>query len=255
MKRYPDSWPVAYVAFGAFVSALDDLSRSSLTGALSRAECGAVSNSTWSQLTRTLRFFNLIDDDNVPTESLKSLVRAPNRKPILRALLKRHYPDLFSVDLSRLRLSRLEKLLADRGISGATLSRARSFFLGAARYSGIRLSPELSRIIRQRVKRPPRAQHTERRNPKHINVPLGPQASVNDTVSLTVRDMNFSLSFPRDFAKLTSAGREHLYHLLDEAVLLSQRFDQSAGASGDRDRSQMADVDIVAGDPNDAAIH
>src|SRR5882724_672997 len=134
MKRQPDSRPVAYVAFGAFVSALDNLNKSSLTGVLNRAACGAVSNSTWSQLTRTLRFFDLINDDDVPTESLKSLVRASNRKPILRALLKRHYPELFSVDLTRLGLRRLEKLLAGRGISGATLGRARSFFLGAARY-------------------------------------------------------------------------------------------------------------------------
>jgi hypothetical protein len=246
MKPQRYSRPIAYVAFGTFVSVLDNLRMSSLT-ALDPADCGALSTSTWSHLTRTLRFLDLIDEHDVPTESFKSLVQASNRKPILRELLKRHYPDLFDADLSRLSVHRLENLLADHGISRTTLSRARSFFLGAARYSGIRLSPELSRIIRHRVKRPSQAIRTEPRNRK--------QNTGNETVSVRVKDMSFSFSFPSDFAKLTSVGRGHLYHLLDEAVLMNLGMDQDTDAAADRQHSQIADVDLVVPDPSDEAVH
>jgi hypothetical protein len=251
MERHSYLKPVAYVSFRTFMSALDNLKASSLSARLDRANCGNFSDSTWRQLTRSLRLLELVDELDVPTESLKSLVRVNDRKPILRRLLKKHYPELFAADLSRVGLARFDKLLAVYAVSGATLRKARSFFLGAAKYSEVPLSPEVARIIRRRVTRPLRSVHSETRYKKGVRNTLEQRASENDTVSLTLMDISLSLSFPGGFAKLAKDEREHLYHLLDELVLLNQR----AAASRRQDDSESADVDTTSSDSSDEVVH
>jgi hypothetical protein len=242
MKSYPDHGPAAYVGFATFLSALDHLRESSLNEPLDPVDCGGPSKATWNQLTRTFRFLELIDDDNLPTPSLRSLVQQPNRKPILRKLLQRHYSDLFSQDLSRLRLIRLEQLLARRGIHGATLTRARSFFVGAAKYAGINLSSEIRRATRHRVQRPPRTISTD----KVLNLKsfAATDLELNETVSFNLKNLHFAFSFPADFAKLTHSDRNELYHLLDNAVILNQRLNERAAASENRSREDITELDV-----------
>lgn len=253
MKSYPDHRPTAYVGFATFLSALDHLRESSLTEPLEPVDCGGPSKATWNQLTRTFRFLELIDDGNLPTPSLRLLVQQRNRKPILRKLLQRHYPDLFSRDLSRLRPNRLEQLLARRGIHGATLTRARSFFVGAARYAGINLSSEICHSTRHRVQRPPREISTEKaRNLK----PFGaPDLALNEAVSFNLKNLRFAFSFPANFPKLARSDREELYHLLDNAVILSQRLNERAAASENRAPDDITELDVDDIRAVDEAIH
>src|ERR1041385_8254879 len=90
--------PVPYVSFDTLMSALDHLKASSLTMPLDQAQCGSLSESTWNQMISSLRFFDLVNENDIPKTLLKTLINAVDRKPLWRKLLKKHYPELFAVD-------------------------------------------------------------------------------------------------------------------------------------------------------------
>jgi hypothetical protein len=152
MKRLQTNCkPVAYVAFSTFRDALESLKGSALASRLDPSDCGSVSTSSWSQLYRAFRFLKLVDDRDVPTNEFKSLVTAKDPGPILRKLLKASYAKVFASNLAQMTSDRLDGILVTYGVNGATLQKARSFFLGAAVYSGIQLSPSLAKMVRHRV--------------------------------------------------------------------------------------------------------
>jgi len=180
---------------------------------------------------------------------MRLLVLPQKRKSTLRSLLKQHYPDAFSSDLSRLGLSRLEQLFARRGLSGATLKRASSFFVGAALYSGLNLSSDICHATRKRVRRPPRRNSTDnaQKSRKH------PESS-NETVTLNFKNFQFSFSFPADFSKLLRPARERLYRLLDDAMIFKQELHEQDTrlVNGSTDITEL-DLDNLSS--IDEAIH
>jgi hypothetical protein len=143
----------AYVAFSTFRDVLESLNGLALASRIKPSDCGSVSTSSWSQLYRTFRFLKLVDDRDVPTNVFKSLVTAKNQGPILRKLLKASYAKVFASNLAQMRPDQLDRILVTYGVNGATLQKARSFFLGAAVYSGIQLSPSLAKMVRHRLVR------------------------------------------------------------------------------------------------------
>src|SRR6185503_14510683 len=88
----------------------------------------------------------------VPTRLLRSLFTG-DRKLILAKILKQHYREIIS-NLSQLTPEQLDhKLEITYEISGTTVTKARSFLLGAARYCGLPISPELAATVRNRSTR------------------------------------------------------------------------------------------------------
>jgi hypothetical protein len=221
MKRRAVNKPAAYVTFGTFMSALDRLQASSLTEPLNLENCGASSSATWYHLRSTLRFFELIDPHDMPTVLLKSLLS--DRKRILGKLLRKHYHEVFAADPSQITLSQLNRLLAASGVKRATLQRARSFFLGAAWESRVRLSPQLQKALSGR--RTGNPQTTDRKVVRTARMAESMRA--NKSVSSVASNMTLTLSF--DLAGMSESDHELLHRLSYQLVSLHARTQSLAG--------------------------
>ncbi|MGH3427052.1 MAG: hypothetical protein ACRDQZ_05720, partial [Mycobacteriales bacterium] len=120
------------------------------------------SGASRSQLVVALRFFELIDDEKRPTDALKELVLSPDPNS-LRKLLERHYADVIALDLKTAAGSQLDNALRELGSGqGATLRRARTFFLVAADEAGI----EVGRALKKAPATAPRSPRRTRARQK-----------------------------------------------------------------------------------------
>lgn len=146
--RAPLSQAPPYVPFRTLLSVLDGMSNV-IPGQVDRSLWPSYSGAIQGQLIAAMRFLYLIDEKGYPTESLRALADPSTRQAKLAELLKAAYPDVFGKDPERMSPKQLRDILGSFGISGSTLDRAVAFFIHAARYAGIPLSPHLTAGTRQ----------------------------------------------------------------------------------------------------------
>jgi hypothetical protein len=131
---------VAYVPFKTFLTAIDALENGVPT-TVDRSVWPSFSNATRSQLLIAFRFLGLTASDGKATPELERLAHdKENRKATLRKALERSYPELIKHDLTKMTMASLENQMRSYGVTGETYKKAVSFFLQAARYSGLPLS-------------------------------------------------------------------------------------------------------------------
>ena len=137
-----------YLPFKTFLGALEALNHGvppMIDRSIWRTQPGGVQG----QIMGALRFFNLIDDLNKPTENLRRLIEKKDHRPqAIRALLEWSYSELIKGDLTRMTAKMLEDGMEQYGVSGETKKKAVTFFLQAARYGDLPLSPYLQAQIR-----------------------------------------------------------------------------------------------------------
>jgi hypothetical protein len=138
-----------YVSFATFLTATDSL-KELLSDSLDRTMFPSFSGGAYSQLLvamRFLRFVNVEDGETLVTADLDRFVHADegSRKIMLREILSRAYPDIMGCDLTRLSPKQLDDLMGNLGVTGTTKRKAVAFFLAAAQYADVPLSPLLTR--------------------------------------------------------------------------------------------------------------
>jgi hypothetical protein len=148
MPEEPTRQSAPYLPFKTFLGALDALNHGVppfIDRSIWRTQPGGVQG----QIMGALRFFNLIDDANKPAENLRRLVEKPeHREKAIRALLEWSYADLLKGDLTKMTAKMLEDGIERYGVSGLTKKKAVTFFLQAARFGDLALSPYLQAQIR-----------------------------------------------------------------------------------------------------------
>jgi Family of unknown function (DUF5343) len=102
---------------------------------------GNISGSTIAQIRATMRYFDLIDDQYVPTQLLRNLVDADEetRKGMLKSMVEEKYPDALALSQNATS-GQLAKVFNERGLTGATVDKAISFYLHMLDYLGITYS-------------------------------------------------------------------------------------------------------------------
>lgn len=108
--------------------------------------------STVSMLQNALRFLGLIDDQDVPTQELHTLLNSQGEehKTLLRDLLRQSYgPLLTNIDLSTITPDLLQERFRLLGARGDVARKCGSFFVALARDAGLRISPHLRLRRRQ----------------------------------------------------------------------------------------------------------
>lgn len=139
---------VAYVPFTTFLSAISALEQR-LPHAFDTSVWPKYSSAIQNQLLGTFRFLGLIDNSSKPTGSLKSLVQDKvNRRPILRNILESSYKRIVAMDLTKVSPKQFDKAMREYGMTGETNKKVVSFFLQAAKYAELPMSPLLGRKIR-----------------------------------------------------------------------------------------------------------
>lgn len=138
-----DALKPPYLPFQTFLGFISELGSKPLPPQIDRSMMSSKSGTDQANLFAALKFFGLIDDSQVVQEPLKTLAAADEtgRKGAISSLLRQRYPGQFDVSerngTEKLLLDSLEK---DFGYTGDTRRKAMTFFLHAARWTGMELS-------------------------------------------------------------------------------------------------------------------
>ena len=131
-----------YVPYRTFRNFLEFL-REGVPARIDRSIWGQrASGSTGIQLMTALRVLELVDDDGRPTEDLEHLagLDGDERRAALATLLRRHYPPVFALDLTRATRAQFREAFRNFGAKEGVLAKCEAFFIQAAQDAGLELS-------------------------------------------------------------------------------------------------------------------
>lgn len=136
-----DTFTAPYISFAQLQSVLDRMNAEGVPSRVDRSYLGSWSGSSQSQFLAAARALDLIDEHNRPTDLLKALATKPDRRPeLVQAMLRDKYARVLALDKTATQ-QQLEEVLRDMGTGGATTRKAATFFLHAADFSGVDVSP------------------------------------------------------------------------------------------------------------------
>jgi hypothetical protein len=133
-----------YPAFKTFTNFLEGLEekQQQFPPRIDRGYLRGLSGVSQSQLLAALRAFELIDEEGNVTPALKELAINPDDRPSLVGnIVRTYYPGMVKLGEENATSKMLEDAFAEYGLSGSTRRKAISFFLKAAEWGGIKLSP------------------------------------------------------------------------------------------------------------------
>jgi hypothetical protein len=137
-----------YLPFSSFITGLDQLAQA-MPNVIGREVFPYHSGVLQGQMLGALRFLDLIDGSGTPKgntlERLAIEKDVPSRRTHIRSLLKSAYADVLKLDLAKMTPSQLDAAFEGYGVSGDTKKKAKTFFIKAARYAELSVSPLLTR--------------------------------------------------------------------------------------------------------------
>lgn len=135
-----------YMSFTGFLTVLDKMIEHGPPDQIDRQFFGNASGSKVAQTMSTLKFFGLVDNKKTPRPELSELVPSDTRRERLRKLVEAHYPEAVALGSTKATQAQLDKVFAGRGIKASgTLRKAVTFYLQAAEFTGIPVSPYFSK--------------------------------------------------------------------------------------------------------------
>ena len=168
-----------YTSYRSFETLISELREHAVMPAvIDRSFLSKRSGSEQSALIATLKFFDLVDDQQVPTHLLHEYVKADEEegKAILKAMMERSYTFIMdgSFNLKNATSSQMAAKFRECEVSGSTLAKAIAFFLSAAKTAGI--------VVSLHVKAPSSSSNgsTKKRQVKAPPAPEAPIAPVAD---------------------------------------------------------------------------
>ena len=208
-----------YVAYRTFRNFLVQIEKQGVPGRIDRSVLAHKSGSVQSQLLLALRFLGLIHESGKPTDDLKELLMGIQRQRMahFKSLLERSYPFVFGsgFDVETATSDQTEELFGRTGASGETLRRCISFFVAAAKESGIRVSAYI-KPHRGKKARPTASRPVERKSETTASLP--PTAPATATWK-TIRLRNggtLTLQLDVDLFQLPGEDREFVFSLIDQ---------------------------------------
>jgi hypothetical protein len=211
-KRAP-----AYLPFKTFLSALDRLAQG-MPHEVNKECFPTYSGVMQGQIIGALRFFNLIDDSGVPKGSAleqlalqKSIAR---RKVNLLPLVRTAYSDLMKLDPARLTPSKFDSAFESYGISGETKRRAKTFFIHAAQFVGLELSPLLTRRTRASSAKRKNLQH-QNNDPSILSKEKFTQINEEAITIQLSGDVTLTIILAGRLTRLSKEDREFAFGIID----------------------------------------
>lgn len=132
-----------YVSFATLKNAVERMGREGgVPSQVDRSYLANLPGSTQTQLIGAMKWLDLVDDQLKPRPMLEKLVEGDEagRKETFEVLLRERYPK--QVGLPPLATQgQLEAAFRDMGLSGSTMRKAVAFYLAAAKFAELPLSP------------------------------------------------------------------------------------------------------------------
>jgi hypothetical protein len=216
----------AYLPWKTLTNTIDALAQH-MPNRIDRSAFPGQSGSGQNQLLLAFRFFGLISDDGKPTPTLLALAVTDEsaRKAAFRKLIEQKYAPLFALNLMNTTPAEFaEKMTEIYKVTGDTRLKATRFFLAAAEYLGIQVSPLLQRDKTKTlgVTTPARRRRTrtrpddEREDDEDDDDSESPQPAA-ESRSVELRSGGtLTLSATTKFMALSAADRNFVFGLIDK---------------------------------------
>lgn len=135
-----------YMSYKGFQNYLNRFADEGLPGRFDGSYFGNASGSLVAQVRGTLRYLDLIDEDKHPTDLLKTIADADEgeRQQYLKMIFEEKYADALALSMNAT-AGQLADVFRERGLSGATVQKAITFFLGMADDLAVPLSPHFKK--------------------------------------------------------------------------------------------------------------
>lgn len=135
------TWSPPYISFTNLLHLLDKVDNGNLPPRIDRTFLTG-SNAVNTMTLAALRSLDLIDGEGRPQPMLMALSERPGeRKQLLREVIQRCYPKPVELGGQRATQGQLEEAFAEWGVTGDTRRKAIAFYLKAARFAEIPISP------------------------------------------------------------------------------------------------------------------
>jgi len=131
-----------YMSFQGFLNLLDRLHQDGVPQVFDKSFFGQRSGSLVAQTRGTLRFLDLMGEDKRPTPHLVQMASAEDQEriEILRELARSKYGDAIALGTDAT-YGQLAETFRASGLTGTTLRKAVTFYVGLAEHVGIPISP------------------------------------------------------------------------------------------------------------------
>lgn len=138
----PEHFTPPYVSWLTLTNLVDRIAKEGgLPSQIDRSYLSNLPGSTQTPLLAALKALRLVDDDLRPMQDLETWVNEPDdRQGLVQAMLEIYYPGPLGLPKFATQ-QQLENEFRKFGISGSTMRKAISFFLSAAKFAEIPLSP------------------------------------------------------------------------------------------------------------------
>lgn len=131
-----------YMSYRGFKGFLEKFAEpNGLPARLDKSYFNGASGSLVAQVRGTLKYFDLIDDAYEPTDMLREIINAAeaDQRDFLKMIFEEKYADALALNKNAT-AGQLAEVFRTRGISGATVQKAISFFLSMAEDVGVEVS-------------------------------------------------------------------------------------------------------------------
>lgn len=224
MSEETNSATPAYLPWKTLTNTLDTLA-DNMPNRIDKTAFPGQSGSGQYQLMLAFKFFELIDDSGKPTAMLHELATRDEaaRKAAFKKLIDKKYAPLISLNLMKTTPGEFaEKMAEAYNISGDTRLKATRFFLNAAEYLGIAVSPLLLRDKTKPVGNgtPSRKRATKQTpKPEGTPTPSTPQPVMNAGTSRSISLSSggtLTISATLDLFSLNPTDRTFVFGLIDK---------------------------------------
>jgi hypothetical protein len=134
-----------YVSFTMLQNLLERMRTEGTPARVDRGYLGNASGTAKAQLLAAAKGLGLLDDQLRPTDTLQLLVEQPqNRPPVIEGLIRQHYAPILELGNNATQQQLEEAFREQFNISGSTVRKAIAFYLAAAKFAKIELSPHFT---------------------------------------------------------------------------------------------------------------
>lgn len=209
-----------YLSFATLLNQIERMEREGTPSRIDGTYLVGMAGGTRNQFKMGLRSLGLIDDSDHVTDTLTRLAKHPEgRQALLAEILRERFPRLVNLNENATR-GQLDEILAEYGFGVDTRRKAASFYVAAATYAGIPLSPHIrpaKGVNSGAARRSPGARRPRKR-PAATSAPAAPAASSQGnahTVQLKSGGQ-VALSVSVNVMELSVDDREFIFHLIDK---------------------------------------
>lgn len=134
-----------YVSWQMIVNTADRMKTEGVPARVDRSYLGNASGTTKAQFLAAAKALGLLDGDLKPTDTFKRFVLEPDLRPeIARSLLHQFYAPAIALGTNATQQQLEEVFREQYGISGSTVRKAIAFYLAAAKFAKLDVSPHFS---------------------------------------------------------------------------------------------------------------